>query len=123
MSESMGNRIHDKRTSLNLTMQELGDKVGVQASAVNKWEKGMVENIKASTIKKLAVALDVSPAYLIMGDEPLPQGKYSYVDTSAIADLMLDPANKALVSIINEMTPDEKKELLDYASFLKKKRG
>ena len=122
MNGSMGDRIHDKRTFLNLTMQELGDKVGVQASAVNKWEKGMVENIKASTIKKLAIALDVSPAYLIMGDDPLPQGKYSYIDTAAATELMANPSNGKLIAIINKMDDEQKEELYNYANYLMDKK-
>ena len=46
-------------------MEELGKKVGVQRSAVNKWEKGVVTNIRSSTIAKIAYALDVSPVWLL----------------------------------------------------------
>jgi len=118
---TMGERIYKRRTELNMTMQELGKKVGVQASAVNKWEKGLVENIKASTIKKLSVALDVTPAYLMIGDDA-DQGKYSYVDSAAIAEIMLDQDSQRLIVEINSLKPEERKELLDYAMFLKKKR-
>ena len=120
MSNSMGSRIHDKRISMNLTMKELGDKVGVQASAVNKWEKGLVENIKQSTIKKIADVLEVSPAWLLMGDEP--EGRYSYVDTDAAVELMMDPANQEIIRSINLLTEDEKKDVLSYIEFLINKR-
>lgn len=41
----MGQRINQKRLEMGLTMEELGKMVGVGASAVNKWEKGNVENL------------------------------------------------------------------------------
>lgn len=120
MTNSMGSRIHDKRIALNLTMKELGDKVGVQASAVNKWEKGLVENIKQSTIKKIADVLDVSPAWLLMGDEP--KGKYSYVDTDAAVKLMMNPDNQEIIRNLNLLNDEEKKEVSNYIEFLIKKR-
>ena len=64
MSE-MGQRIREKRLENDLTMNELAEKLGVQASAVNKWEKGAVENIKRSTIAQMAKIFDCSPGWLM----------------------------------------------------------
>lgn len=65
----LAERIYQKRIEMGLTMKELGDKVGVQHSAVNKWEKGIVQNIKAETIKKLSEIFNVSPIWLMGWDE------------------------------------------------------
>ena len=62
---TIGERIYFKRTELGMTMEELGKRAGVQKSAVNKWEKGIVSNIKSSTVARLAYALDVSPVWLL----------------------------------------------------------
>ena len=61
----MGQRINQKRLEMGLTMEELGKMVGVGASAVNKWEKGNVENLKRSTIQKLADIFNCSPVWLM----------------------------------------------------------
>lgn len=61
----MGQRINQKRLEMGLTMEELGKMVGVGASAVNKWEKGNVENLKRSTIQKLADIFHCSPVWLM----------------------------------------------------------
>jgi len=61
----MGQRINQKRLEKGLTMEELGKMVGVGASAVNKWEKGNVENLKRSTIQKLADIFNCSPVWLM----------------------------------------------------------
>lgn len=63
--KTMGQRIHDKRVEYGMTMEELGAKLGVQRSAVNKWEKGEVLNIKRSYIKAMADMFRVSPAWLM----------------------------------------------------------
>ena len=41
-----GGRIHFLRNDLDLTLQDLGDKVGVSASAVRKWETGLIQAIR-----------------------------------------------------------------------------
>lgn len=61
----MGDRIKMKREENGLTMAELGSILGVQASAVNKWEKGHVSNIKRSTIAQMANLFDVNPVWLM----------------------------------------------------------
>lgn len=69
----MAKRIKDKRIENNLTMEELGKKLGVQKSAVHKWETGLVENIKQTTIKKMADIFGCSPTWLMgFDDEPQP---------------------------------------------------
>lgn len=69
---AMGERIRDRRKLLHLTQEEFGQKLGVQKSAVAKWENGRVENIKRSTIQQMAEILDCTPAYL-MGFEETPE--------------------------------------------------
>lgn len=72
MENEMGKRIKLKRLEANLTMEELGTKLGVQKSAINKWEKGMVTNIKRSTIQAMAEIFDCSPIWLMgWDDEPI----------------------------------------------------
>lgn len=60
-----GDRIRARRIALGLSQEELGQRVGVQKAAINKYETGVVVNLKRSMIEKLAIALDVSPVYLL----------------------------------------------------------
>ena len=48
-----------------LTQEQLGQIIGVQKSAIAKYESGRVENLKRSSIEKLAKFFDVSPSYLL----------------------------------------------------------
>ncbi|MBQ8616542.1 MAG: helix-turn-helix transcriptional regulator [Clostridia bacterium] len=66
---SMGDRIRYLRESRGMTQEELGAKIGVQKSAIRKYEKGEVENIKRSSIKIMADLFGVSPCYLMGWDE------------------------------------------------------
>lgn len=67
--ESMGVRIKKLRLENNMTLEELGNKVGVGKSTVRKWENGMIANMRRDKIAKLAEALNVSPAYLMGWNE------------------------------------------------------
>ena len=60
-----GDRIKELRILNNLTLEELGEKVGVKKAAVQKWESGMTKNLKRSTIQKLSEIFDVSPTYVM----------------------------------------------------------
>lgn len=62
---NMGDRIHFLRTDLGLTLQELGDKVGVGASTVRKWETGFIKTLRTDKMQKLAAALNTSVDYLM----------------------------------------------------------
>jgi transcriptional regulator with XRE-family HTH domain len=66
----LGDRIRYLRINLGLTQEELGRKVGLTKSAINKYEKGSVENMKQSMIARFASALDVSPVYLLGLEDP-----------------------------------------------------
>ena len=68
-----GDRIYNLRTARGYTLQELGDKIGVTASTVRKWESGVIETIRSDKINKLAKALDVTPGYLLdWTNKPIP---------------------------------------------------
>lgn len=61
---TIGEKIKARRLELNMTTEELGKKIGVQRSAVTKYEKGRVE-LKAKQISAIAEALGVSPVALL----------------------------------------------------------
>ena len=66
-----GEKIKQLRKQLGMTQEELGNLIGVQKAAINKYETGVVVNLKQSTIAALAHALHVSPIDLL-SPEDLP---------------------------------------------------
>lgn len=60
-----GKKINELRIKKGMTLEELGDKVGVGKSTVRKWEKGIIANMKRDKISKVADALGTSPSYLL----------------------------------------------------------
>lgn len=64
----MAERIKERRMVMNYTQEELAQKLGLQKSAIAKYENGRVENIKRSVIAQMAEILGCSPSYLMGWD-------------------------------------------------------
>lgn len=62
---SVGKLIKDRRESLGLTLEQVGDAVGVKKSTVKKWESGEIENMRRDKIAKLSTVLGINPISLI----------------------------------------------------------
>lgn len=72
MDNYMGIRIRQKRLEKGMTMEDLAAKLDVGKSAVNKWEKGHITNIKRPTIEKMAQLFECSPSWLMGWSEDEP---------------------------------------------------
>lgn len=66
----IGQKIKYARKAKGLTQEELGNMVGLQKSAIAKYENGRVVNIKRSTLQKLAQALDLRGSDLVIESDP-----------------------------------------------------
>ena len=106
-----GDRIRARRIALGLSQEELGQRVGVQKAAINKYETGVVVNLKRSMIEKLAIALDVSPTYLLGMEEE---------DTTVSALQQLRDEDRALLAVARNMTPEE---VAAMTEFIKRTKG
>ena len=69
-----GERIKKLRKEKGLTQQQLGEMLGVQKSAIAKYENGRVPNLKKETLSRLAEIFNVTPNYLLGIDEPAYHG-------------------------------------------------
>jgi len=66
---NIGKLIFNRRTELDLTMNELGEKVGVAEGTISRWESGEIKNMRRDKIKALAKALRISPKLLMDWNE------------------------------------------------------
>lgn len=61
----MNEKIKELRYKQGLTLEQVGDAVGVGKSTVRKWENGIIANMRRDKIAKLANVLHTTPAYLM----------------------------------------------------------
>ena len=66
----MENLLKIKRLEKRLTLEQVGEIVGVGKSTVRKWENGMIENMGRDKIVALSKALDISPLDILGIDKP-----------------------------------------------------
>lgn len=81
-----GKMIRDRRHDLGLTLEEVGNIVGVGKSTVRKWESGTIRNLRRDKIALLAKALRLEPVDLI-----------DVEDVPAVKQLELSPQEIDLV--------------------------
>lgn len=131
----MYNVIKEKRLEKNMTLEQVGNLIGVGKSTVRKWENGMIENMGRDKIVALSKALDISPLDILGMDEAeLPQSSietiYNQLDATRqakvydFAKYQLKEQNKrpALTIVLNgyvsagtgEWLDDSVKDEIEY---------
>ena len=85
-----GERIKELRLEHHMTQEELGNLLGVGKSAIAKYERGRVLNLKRSTIEQLSRIFNVSPSY-VMGytDMRLDQNEEKQSNLTPIASNLI----------------------------------
>ena len=63
----LNQKIKDLRLKKGLTLEQVGNYVGVGKSTVRKWENDMIKNMRRDKIARLAEILGTTPDYLIGG--------------------------------------------------------
>jgi transcriptional regulator with XRE-family HTH domain len=91
---TMAETIRMLRLQRGITQEELGKIIGVQKSAIRKYESGMVENIPRSSIKRMADFFEVAPSYLMGWEDETP------------APEELSEGERAWIELYRKLSPD-----------------
>lgn len=105
-----GEKIKRRRLDLGLTLEEVGDFVGVTKSTVRKWETGAIENMRKDKIASLAKILKVSPLFIMgieEGDEP---------------QINIEVPETIAAHFDGEITDDDIDEINQFIEFIKSKK-
>lgn len=99
--ETMGDRIKRLRLELGLTQEKLGEKVGLKRAAINKYEKGSIENMKRSTIEKMSKLFGISPLYLMCLSD----------SENEVSEIV-----KRTIDVMKQLQLSRQKNVLNYAT-------
>lgn len=106
---TIGKIIKNARKSKGFTQEELASRVGVQKSAIAKWENGRVSEIKRSNLNALAIALELNPNVLLSsGDDVTPRPD----------PCELSEGETELIDLYRELNEEGQEKLVDYADDL-----
>lgn len=114
----MGQKIKVMREEKGMTLEELGNKVGVGKSTVRKWENGMIANMRRDKIAKLAVALNCSPAYLLGYEDNLTKS-----NADLISDILSDKNLVEHIQKLNDLNKEHQQTIFDNIDYWYEKEG
>lgn len=114
----IGNKIKARRIELGLTLEDVGQSVGVGRSTVRKWENGMIKNMGRDKIAKLAAVLQISPVELV----PIA-GSMPTEDEERLEALHQDPRLCLLFDRTRKMSKADVEFMLQFADRILERDG
>ncbi len=119
---TVGEKISLRRKKLGLTLEDVGNAVGVSKSTVKKWESGFIANMRRDKIAALAKILQMNPSEFINSDDVYYE-KGSDMKNSLSESELYKEINKIfgkkvvdLVQIFVNFNEEGQEKLLDTAS-------
>lgn len=113
---NVGEKIKAARIAKGMTQEELGKILGVQKSAIAKYENGRVVNIKRSTLKKISDVLGLRPSELIYEE----MQKKNDIQTDIVIRMRTDNEFSSLIEEINQLNPEQLASVKQIVSVLLK---
>ena len=110
----MENLLKTKRLEKRLTLEQVGEIVGVGKSTVRKWENGMIENMGRDKIVALSKALDISPLDILGIDKPQESTTKQILD-SVFSKLDEPRQDKVVAYAKSEL--DEQNKVVEMAGY------
>lgn len=105
-----GELIKELRKKRGMTLEEVGNIVGVSKSTVRKWETGDIANLRRDKIAALAKALGTTPQHLMGWDENGPDFEMEeYLEL-----LHKDPRYRVLLSSSAKLNSDALDNLVKF---------
>jgi transcriptional regulator with XRE-family HTH domain len=116
----IGKKMYRRRKELGLTLEEVGDAVGVGKSTVRRWENGMIKNMGRDKIAALARVLRMSPVEFVPGDDA--PAAINSEDQQRLEALHQNPALGLLFDRSRKMSHDDVEFMLQMADRILKER-
>lgn len=113
-------KIMTRRQQLGLTLEEVGQAVGVGRSTVQRWEKGMIRNMGRDKIAALARVLQMDPVEFVPG--PGSEHGRPYLneeDMDILEALHQDPQLRILFDRARNMSQADRDKMVQISGIIK----
>lgn len=110
---TIGDRIKQRRTELNMSQEELAQKIGYKDRSTISYIESGGKNFPISRIQQIADALWTTPEWLMGWEKDIAKEQL----LQSIYD-----RHKILFDVAQDATEEEIKAAVDYINFLKGKR-
>lgn len=121
----IANKIKARRLELGLTLEEVGQAVGVGKSTVRKWENGMIKNMGRDKVAALASVLQIPAVELVPGDAQISEHQKQYADSAdldRLEALHQNPRLGLLFDHSSKMRPEDVDFMIQMAERIIKER-
>lgn len=116
---NVGERIKIFRKLAGMTQAELASQLGIGRAAVNKYEKGVIENIPVKNIEYIAKALNVQPQTLMGWNDP--EADVPCEDRlKQLLKLVYGQQTLDLVNVFQTINPTGKRKIMAFADDIAK---
>jgi len=109
----IGSKVEALRSKLGMTQKNLADAAGIPQATVSRIERGIIQQPRLEVLRKLANALHVTVDYLIDQTQQM----------SAADTLAADNRAAAIFRGYQDMSEEEKAELMTFVRFLQSKKA
>ncbi|RIW10918.1 helix-turn-helix domain-containing protein [Veillonella parvula] len=119
MTTNKGDRIKNLRINNKMTLEEVGEKIGVSKQTLYKYENNIITNIPSDKIEGLAKVFNISPA-VIMGWDKDDEQYYQDKEAAEYAEILRTrPEMRLLLSASREISKEKMQEVVNYIEFIK----
>ena len=112
------NRIKELRLQSGLTQYELANKIGLNQTAVGKYERGQLEP-SLETLKKISAIFECSIDYIIGNSDDF--GVITIKEEKPVSTLKSD--EQELLDIYHALDREHKMQILEYARYFATRSG
>lgn len=107
-------RLRNARQLRGLTLDELADKVGLNKSTIQRYEKGRIQSPKQPVVRAMAAALDVNYAWLCGRSEIIEPVDGDTEITHYLEVLENSPDMRSLFKTMEGADPAEVRAVVDF---------
>ena len=125
INKEIGARIKFIRKQKGITLADLGARLGISESNMQRYESGKIASVSIDFINRLAPILEVKPEWLIGWDkDDTPQGYYLDSETAEYAEcLRTRPSAHLLFSASRGISKEDMDKAVEYIELLKLKHN
>ena len=104
---TQGERVREIRKSLNLTLEKIGEKIGIKKNSVSQIENG-INNLTDLMAKSICREFNVNYDYLMYGEGEMFSDLPQTVLDELCRQYSMDDFDRQLIALYLEMTEDER---------------
>lgn len=108
-TNAFAQRLKSRRKELRMTLEDVGNALGVSRVAVSRWENGLINNINIEKIEKIAEVLQCQPSYLIGWTDSINDDD---------KDKTVPTAATKVLTLMELLKPDEQEQVIKYIQFI-----